>query len=443
MQCFAIAPDLCFYYYYSYYPLQIRQVGLHEMRDSLDSQRCESPAEDGGESADDCGGNSVSDTEFSPLAGGRDARPRDLLLECARAVSQGDWQRSARMIDYLSQRVSKQGNRDADERVLVQFLESLAARVARAVGGSSATSTEITLPAMGSEEMEAAYLTFNQVTPFVRFAHLTANQAILEAVEVCSEVHIVDFEIMQGLQWPPLMQALLERAGGPPSLLRISAVGSNADLLQHTGVRLSTFARSLRLPFEFNAIINPSSISIKPDEALAINCVLHLPTTLDIQRFPSLFAMVQSLHPRVVTLAEREASFNQTSNFMDRFADTLRHYSPLFESLEATLPPSSAERMRVESTLFKQEIMSMLTADQGQSSCSYPKWRDLFASQGLIPVPLSTFAIAQAKLLLRLHYPSEGYQLHQQNLCLLLGWQDTSLFAVSAWNLPSLQISAS
>jgi hypothetical protein len=56
------------------------------------------------------------------------------------------------------------------------------------------------------------------------------------------------------------------------------------------------------------------------------------------------------------------------------------------------------------------------------------------------PLPLSSFAIAQAKLLLRLHYPSEGYRLHHHEKdesinsnSLLLGWQQTPLFQVSAW----------
>jgi hypothetical protein len=34
----------------------------------------------------------------------------------------------------------------------------------------------------GSDEVRAANLALNQVTPFIRFAHLIANQALLEAL---------------------------------------------------------------------------------------------------------------------------------------------------------------------------------------------------------------------------------------------------------------------
>jgi hypothetical protein len=76
------------------------------------------------------------------------------------------------------------------------------------------------------ETLRSCYLSLNQITPFIRFSHLTANQAILEAVQGGQQaIHIIDFDIMHGVQWPPLMQALADRPNNtlhPPPMLLIT-----------------------------------------------------------------------------------------------------------------------------------------------------------------------------------------------------------------------------
>jgi hypothetical protein len=64
----------------------------------------------------------------------------------------------------------------------------------------------------------------------------------------------------------------------------------------------------------------------------------------------------------------------------------------------------------------------------------FETWEMMLKSVGFIKVPLSPFALSQAKLLLRLHYPSDGYQLQILNNSFFLGWRNHSLFSVSSWN---------
>ncbi|CAK9209829.1 unnamed protein product [Sphagnum troendelagicum] len=377
---------------------------------------------------------------------------KQLLKDCAQAVLSNDWEIAHdRIRSLLGSQLSAQG--DSFERVASYFTAALATHISK-----------ISLPLAlvqppGSDELLTAYLALNQVTPFVRFAHLTANQALLEALDGEWYLHIVDLDIVHGLQWPPFMQALVDvradQGAGLPQLC-ITGIGKDRQVLEMTGRRLVSFAQSIDLPFEFIPLIHqnldslrPTMLRLRSGEALAVNCMLQLHTLLDEEGTGALeffLGMLHSLNPRVVTLAEREANTNQAF-FLDQFDAAFHHYSKLFDSLEATLPPTSLERTRVEQLWFWKEISNIVPATrEGQESTSsldsrvvryqkFDQWRIFMETAGFQLLPTSKFALAQARLLLRLHYPSEGYLLVEDDAgCLLLGWQDHPLFAVSSWN---------
>ncbi|KAI3888233.1 hypothetical protein MKX03_024029 [Papaver bracteatum] len=353
-------------------------------------------------------------------------------------------------------------------------------------------------------DLQSSYLYLNQITPFIRFSHLTANQAILEAIEGQESIHILDFDTMQGVQWPPLMQAIADRyytssslsssdttptsSSLPhppvPPMIRITGTGQDIDTLRKTGDRLQRFAQSLGLRFQFHPLILllndpssvalqlPSAIALLPHETLAVNCVLYLHKLLssrddDHHHHPHdqqysnqqqnttryyysssssrrndddgvclFLRTIKSMNPKVVTVAEREAS-NNHPNFMKRFVEALDHYTALFNSLEATLPPNSQERLTVEQVWFGREIADIVSAEGEERRERHERlesyWVEKLTSSGFTRLPLSPYALSQAKLLLRLHYPSEGYQLQILNDSFFLGWQNQSLFTVSSW----------
>ncbi|KAG6686047.1 hypothetical protein I3842_12G141800 [Carya illinoinensis] len=373
---------------------------------------------------------------------------RQLLTRCAELISRSDFSAAHRLVSILSGNSSPYG--DSVERLVHQFAKALSLRLNNCCYAAAAAATTTTSAASASipeEALQSCYLSLNQITPFVRFSHLTANQAILEAIDEGQKaIHILDFDIMNGLQWPPLMQALAERSY-PPPMLRITATGHDLNILHRTGDRLLKFAQSLGLRFQFHPLLLlgnsddvpafPPALALLPDEALAINCVLYLHRLLrDDSRGLRLFLhKIKALNPKVVTIAEREANHNHPL-FVQRFVEALDHYTAVFDSLEATLPPNSRERVTVEQVWFGREIMDIVAAEgnnRRERHERYESWEVMLRSSGFSNVPLSPFALSQAKLLLRLHYPSEGYQLQIRNDSLFLGWRNRALFSVSSW----------
>ncbi|KAI9112663.1 hypothetical protein K1719_016329 [Acacia pycnantha] len=74
------------------------------------------------------------------------------------------------------------------------------------------------------EELTLSYKALNDACPYSKFAHLTANQAILEATEGASMIHIVDFGFVQGVQWAAFLQAFATRSSGKPTSIRIYGI---------------------------------------------------------------------------------------------------------------------------------------------------------------------------------------------------------------------------
>lgn len=372
---------------------------------------------------------------------------RDILVDTAQYISQCDWERARPLLQVLRRQVSSTG--DSSERVASCFFEALATRFSRVSGTEINELLSSPTQEPSSEEILSAFLALNQVTPFMRFAHLTANQALLEALTGEDFVHIVDLDIGHGVQWPPFMQALADirgEEGHTIQHLRITGVGKDREMLDRTGTRLAEFAQSIQLPFEFTPLVQapenliPSMFGLRIGEAVAFNCMLQLHQLLakGSEKLTSFLYMLESLTPRVVTLAELEASHNQP-HFLDRFAEALNHYSTLFDSLDATLPPTSPERIRVEQTWYKMEIINIVACDGTERTVRHQRceqWRRFFERAGFQLLPTSRFATSQARLLLRLHYPCDGYRLVEdvEDGCLLLGWQDRPLFCVSSWH---------
>ncbi|KAG8378286.1 hypothetical protein BUALT_Bualt08G0121700 [Buddleja alternifolia] len=295
----------------------------------------------------------------------------------------------------------------------------------------------------------AAFQLLQDMSPYVKFGHFTANQAILEAVTHDRRVHIVDYDIMEGIQWASLMQALVSRKDGPPTphlrITALSRIGSGRrsfTTVQETGRRLTAFAASIGQPFSFHQCrldadetFRPSSLKLVRGEALIINCMLHLPH-FSYRASDSIISFLsgsKTLNPRLITLVEEEMGHVGDGGFVGRFMDSLHHYSALYDSLEAGFPMQGRARALVERVFLGPRIAGSLAriyrASGDGEGCSWGKW---LGAVGFRPMNISFANHCQAKLLLGLY--NDGYRVEEINSNqLVLGWKSRRLLSASIW----------
>ncbi|KAL6637744.1 hypothetical protein ACP70R_025316 [Stipagrostis hirtigluma subsp. patula] len=366
------------------------------------------------------------------------------LLACSRTAAADP---GLAAVELVKVRAAASDDGDPAERVAFYFADALARRLASGGGTHPSTAAD----AFVSDELTLCYKTLNDACPYSKFAHLTANQAILEATGAATKIHIIDFGIVQGIQWAALLQALATRPEGKPSRVRISGVPSPvlgpkpAASLAATSARLRDFAKILEVDFEFVPLLRPvneldqSDFLVEPDETVAVNFMLQLYHLLgdDDEPVRRVLRLAKSLSPSVVTLGEYEVSLNR-AGFVDRFANALCYYMPVFESLDVAMTRDSPERARVERCMFGERIRRAVGPEEGAERtdrmASSSEWQRLMEWCGFEPVRLSNYAMSQADLLLWNYDSKYKYSLVELPPAFLsLAWEKRPLLTVSAW----------
>ncbi|RVW85070.1 Scarecrow-like protein 1 [Vitis vinifera] len=111
-----------------------------------------------------------------------------------------------------------------------------------------------------------------------------------------------------------------------------------------------------------------------------------------------LLRMVKSLNPKLVTIVEQDMHTN-TAPFFPRFVEAYNYYSSMFDSLDATLPRGSQDRVNVERQCLARDIVNIVACEVRKLIREY----------------------------------SERYTAKEEMGALHFGWEDKSLIFASAW----------
>ncbi|KAF3777180.1 Chitin-inducible gibberellin-responsive protein 2 [Nymphaea thermarum] len=367
-----------------------------------------------------------------------------VLIACANAVADDNLMLAEWLINELKQMVSVSG--EPMERVAAYMLEGLIARLASS-GSTIYKSLRCKEPT--SSDLLSYMHTLYEVCPYFKFAYMSANGAIAEALKGEVKVHIIDFQIAQGSQWITLIQALAARPGGPPHV-RITGIDDAQSAhargggLQLVGKRLLAVAKSCNVPFEFNPVaisgcdVELEMLEVRPDEALAVNFpyqLHHMPdeSVSTCNHRDRLLRLVKSLSPKVVTLVEQECNTN-TAPFFPRFMETLNYYTAMFESIDVTLPRTDKKRISTEQHCVARDIVNIIAcegAERVERHELLDKWRARLSMAGFRPYPLSSLVNSTIKTLLQSY--CEHYTLEERDGALYLGWKNRNLVTSSAW----------
>ncbi|XP_004491478.1 scarecrow-like protein 21 [Cicer arietinum] len=373
---------------------------------------------------------------------------KEMLFTCAKAIEANDMEITEWLMSELSKMVSVSGN--PIQRLGAYMLEALVAKLASS-GSTIYKSLKCKEPVTttSSKELLSHMHALYEICPYLKFGYMSANGVIAEALKNESEVHIIDFQINQGIQWISLIQALAGKPGGSPKI-RITGFDDSTSAyargggLDVVGKRLSKLAQSYNVVFEFHAIkADPTEVKLEDfelrhSEAIAVNFAMMLHHVPDENvhgwnHRDRLVRLVKRLSPKVVTLVEQESNTNNLS-FFPRFVETMNYYLAVFESIDVALPREHRERINVEQHCLAREVVNLVACEGSERVERHEllkKWRSCFTMAGFTSYPLSSFINCSIRNLLESY---QGlYTLEEKDGALYLGWMNQALITSSAW----------
>ncbi|KAL2652052.1 hypothetical protein R1flu_020180 [Riccia fluitans] len=367
-----------------------------------------------------------------------------LLMRCAEVVAQDDVRQAHQLISRLREVSGPAG--DGGERMVHYFVEALVARLSGTGGRLYAASISNRPNAV---DMLKAYKLFVQCNPLPRIAHFFANKSIIDAVKGATAVHIVDFGILYGVQWPCLIHALATRPGGPPRL-RITGIDfpqpgfKSTERIEETGRRLGENARAMGVDLEYQAIagkweqIQPSQLNLRKDEMLIVNSMFRLRNLLDETVMASsprktLLSKIHSLNPELFVTGIINAGYN-TPFFLIRFREAVNHFSALFDAIHSAVPPIAELRLLAEREILGREILNVIACEgveRLERAETFTQWQSRITNAGFKQQPLDPSTLAEARKILSPYH--KGFGVTGHGAWMLSGWKDRVIHGLTSW----------
>ncbi|KAE8712211.1 GRAS family transcription factor isoform 3 [Hibiscus syriacus] len=302
---------------------------------------------------------------------------RTLLILCAQAISADDHRTAGELLKQIKDNSTPLG--DGTQRLAHVFANGLEARL-----DGSGTVMQNFYASLASKktttaDMLKSYKRYLSACPFLKLPIMYGNKMIYHMAGNASALHIVDFGILYGFQWPILIQHLSKRPGGPPKL-RITGIElpqrgfRPTERIEATGRRLANYCKRFNVPFEYKAIaaqnwetLRVEDIKINSNEFLAVKSLFRFENLLD--------ETAEVDCPRNAVLKE-----------------ALFHLSAVFDMFDNTLPRDEPARLMFESEFYGQEAVNVIASEgpaRVQRPETYKQWQIRMTRSGFEPLPLN------------------------------------------------------
>ncbi|KAE8768532.1 hypothetical protein D1007_59974 [Hordeum vulgare] len=370
---------------------------------------------------------------------------RSLLIHCAEAVSVNNRTLASDILKSIRQHCSPSG--DDTQRLAFYLADCLEIRLSGS--GSQINQKVITTPTNAAHILKLFHLCFT-VCPYLRSSYYLSNKTILDVSKGKPRVHIIDFGIFYGFQWPSLLKQFADREGGPPKL-RITGIelpmpGFRPDEMnKNTRLRLTEYANIFQVPLEYRQIsskwesISIEELNIDKDEVLVVNCILRMKNvgdeTMSINSARNrVLNTIRMMKPEVFIHGVVNGSYN-TPFFLSRFKEVMYHYTSMFDMLEKTTPRDNETRTVLERDIYKYAILNAIACEGSERierPESYKKWNVRSIRARFEQLPLNPTIVKGIQYMVRQIYHKDFF-VDEEDQCLVLGWKGRILYALSTW----------
>ncbi|KAJ6715934.1 SCARECROW-LIKE PROTEIN 30 [Salix koriyanagi] len=368
-----------------------------------------------------------------------------LLIQCAQAVAIGDQRTASELLQQIRQHSSPHG--DANQRLAHYFADALDTRLA---GTATPAFTLFVSPRTSAADILKAYQVYVRACPFKRMSNFFANRTILKLEKKATRLHIIDFGILYGFQWPCLIQRLSERPGGPPKL-RITGIElpqpgfRPAERVEETGRRLERYCERFKVPFEYIAIaqkwetIRYEDLKIDKDEKVVVNCLYRLrnlpdDTIVENSARDAVLKLINEIRPDMFIHGVVNGNFNAPF-FVTRFREALYHFSSLFDMFEATVSRKDEHRMLFEKEQYGRDITNVI-ACEGKARVerpeTYKQWQSRNLRAGFTQLPLDKELFKDVRSVVKSEYDKD-FVVDADGQWVLQGWKGRIIYALSIW----------
>lgn len=368
-----------------------------------------------------------------------------LLTLCAQAVANYDQRTANDLLKQIRHHSSPFG--DGTQRLAHYFANGLEVRLA---GTRTPIQTHLASNRASAAEVLQAYKVFVSSCPFNRMTFFMANRMILKLAEKATKLHIVDFGIGYGFQWPCLIQRISKRLGGPPKI-RMTAIEfpqpgfKPAERVEETGHRLKCYSQRFGVPFEYNTIaqkwqnIQLEDLEIDREEMTVVNCLYrmrNLPDDTVVINSPrdAVLELIKKINPDIFIHGVVNGTHNAPF-FLPRFREALFHFSTFFDMFESTVPREDQGRMSFEREIYGKDAMNVIACEgveRVERPETYKQWQARNLRAGFKLLELDKDILKTVRTLVKSNFHPD-FVIEEAGEWMLQGWKGRLAYALSFW----------